>query len=103
MELNAIAPVKTLAPYRRGKGHTGKGIRKRVRELQTELKTRRWGESAPTLPRLSQNGGTGSNSIGVSGGVDGGNGRNGEEDKKRRRKKKKRDREGHQLGLMIFD
>ncbi len=58
-ELNTIAPVKTLAPYRRGIGMSGKGIGKRIRDLRDELKRRRWGQDAPTPPRWQSNDGTG--------------------------------------------
>jgi protein KRI1 len=44
-ELNAIASVKHIAPYRQGGlGMAGKGLGKRVRELKDELRARKWGE-----------------------------------------------------------
>jgi protein KRI1 len=45
IELNALASVKHLAPYRRqGLGRAGMGLNKRVYDLKKELKSRKWGE-----------------------------------------------------------
>ena len=44
-ELNLLAPVKHIAPYRRGgMGRTGQGLGRRIRDLKSQLKRRRWGE-----------------------------------------------------------
>jgi protein KRI1 len=44
-ELNALAGVRHIAPYRRGGlGKTGQGLSKRIRELKGQLRARRWGE-----------------------------------------------------------
>ena len=81
-ELNTIAPVKTLAPYRRGLGMAGKGMGKRVRELKDELRKRKWAE-VTAIRSLKQRGGTGNNEIPL------GSGKEGEE---------KRERKGRRLG-----
>lgn len=78
-ELNAIAPVKTIAPYRRGMGMAGKGLGKRVRDLKGELRKRRWGEvDALAGPRPTR---TGSNDVPV--------GRRGEGEERHERKGKR--------------
>lgn len=44
-ELNALAGVRHLAPYRRGGfGRAGMGLGKRIRELKADLRARRWGD-----------------------------------------------------------
>jgi len=44
-ELNALAGMRHLAPYRRGGfGRAGMGLGKRIRELKSTLRQRRWGE-----------------------------------------------------------
>ncbi|ORX37669.1 hypothetical protein BD324DRAFT_622820 [Kockovaella imperatae] len=47
-ELNAIAGMKHLAPYRqrKGFGRAGIGMDRRIRDLQQNLKDRKWGEEA---------------------------------------------------------
>lgn len=44
-ELNALAGMKHLAPYRRGGfGKAGVGLGRRIRDLKTDLRSRRWGD-----------------------------------------------------------
>ena len=64
-ELNTVAPVKTLAPYRRGLGVVGKGLGKRVRELKGELRKRRWGDTETSSSTQFRRIGTGSNDVPV--------------------------------------
>jgi len=43
-ELNALTPVRHMAPYRRGgMGRTGQGLGRRVRDLKSQLSGRKWG------------------------------------------------------------
>lgn len=59
--MNALAGVKHIAPYKRGGlGRTGQGLGKRVRELKSELRGRRWGEE-PSFERQREVG-SGANS-----------------------------------------
>lgn len=63
-ELNALASVKHIAPYRRGgMGKTAQGMNRRVRDLKEQLRQRKWGEEE--IP-ASAAGGSGSNSAPVA-------------------------------------
>ena len=73
-ELNALAGVKHIAPYRRGgMGKTGMGLGKRIRELKSQLSSRTWDDLPSQLSNQKKNkrkdkaGGSGANADGILG------------------------------------
>lgn len=69
-ELNALAAMKHLAPYKRGTGmgRASQGLNKRIRDLKRTLQARRWGEEAGPEEEEPKEKGSGSNA-GPTGGV----------------------------------